>query len=81
MLRLDAKFGEIWGFSRPLFLLGGHFQEIGISALPIHGPKHGGIIIAPWSEARSCGKVWRMSVDGRQRKWTVDRKKRRNMRI
>ena len=34
MLRLAAKLGEIWGFS-PLVFVRGHFQEIGIAALPI----------------------------------------------
>ena len=32
MLRLDAKLGEIWGFS-PLIFVRGHFYEIGIAAL------------------------------------------------
>ena len=32
MLRLDARFGEIWGFS-PLIFVRGHFYEIGIAAL------------------------------------------------
>ena len=32
MLRLDARLGEIWGFS-PLIFVMGHFQEIGIAAL------------------------------------------------
>jgi len=34
MLRLDAKRDEFWRF-RPLFLLGGHFHKIGITALPL----------------------------------------------
>ena len=32
MLRLDARLGEIWGFS-PLIFVRGHFWEIGIPAL------------------------------------------------
>jgi len=32
MLRLDARLGEIWGFSLLIFVRG-HFQEIGIAAL------------------------------------------------
>ena len=32
MLRLDARLGEIWGFS-PLVFVRGHFWEIGIAAL------------------------------------------------
>ena len=32
MLRLDARLGEIWGFS-PLIFVRGHFYEIGIVAL------------------------------------------------
>ena len=32
MLRLDARLGEIWGFS-PLIFVRGHFYEIGIAAL------------------------------------------------
>jgi len=43
MLRLDARFGEIWGFS-PLIFVRGHFWEIGIAALlfrvkPLHVEK------------------------------------------
>jgi len=33
MLLLDAKLGEIRGFS-PLIFVRGHFQEIGMAALP-----------------------------------------------
>ena len=35
MLRLDARLGEIWGFSdfSPLIFVRGHFYEIGIAAL------------------------------------------------
>jgi len=32
MVRLDARLGEIWGFS-PLIFVRGHFYEIGIAAL------------------------------------------------
>ena len=32
MLQLDARLGEIWGFS-PLSFVRGHFFEIGIAAL------------------------------------------------
>ena len=32
MLRLDARLGEIWGFS-PLIFVRGHFYKIGIAAL------------------------------------------------
>jgi len=40
MLRLDAKLGEIWQFS-PLVFVTGHFQEIGIAALPMGlKPRH-----------------------------------------
>jgi len=34
ILRLHAKFGDIWGFS-PLVFVRGHFQEIGIAAHPM----------------------------------------------
>jgi len=34
MLRLGAKLGKIWGFS-PLVFVWGHFQKIGVAALPL----------------------------------------------
>jgi len=51
MLRLDTKLCEIWGF-RPSFLLEA-----------LLGNRHGSTSFG--AEATSCGKVSRMSVDGR----------------
>jgi len=42
MVRLDARLGEIWGFS-PLIFVRGHFHEIGIAALLFRvKPRHVG---------------------------------------
>jgi len=55
MLRLDAKLGEMFGFS-PLGFVRGHFQEIGIAALSMAHRKRC-YAIDYGAKVTSCGKV------------------------